>query len=273
MSGKPFRIILFSDTHERAQFGGFRSIFDKRLLGFCNSRFRRGFLHDNAILERFIAALLADPPDLVVFTGDAVSTGDPREFERAYSLFRPLAESSIPLICTAGNHDRYTADPVCRAAMLDFYAKLANGRDQVFSESPFMIRMNNLRLAVLPESVPTAPWLSRGRLGPEAAAFLESEANAADPDPLICVGHFPLRYDSWRRGLAGGAAARALLDGGKIALSLAGHVHRQKIAIDARGRGEIIAGSLTRYGLAVRIEYDPATRDFTAFSLDFAGNR
>ena len=107
---------------------------------------------------------------------------------------------------------------------------------------------------------------------PETADFLEAEAAKDDPRPLVCVGHFPLRGNcrslkSYRHSLLGGKRAEALLNEGKIALSVAGHVHVPSQRLDARGRGEIVAGSLTKKDILREITFDHGVftvRDLTS---------
>ena len=106
---------------------------------------------------------------------------------------------------------------------------------------------------------------------PETADFLEREAAKDDPRPLVCVGHFPLRgndkLSSFRHRLIGGERAEALLNAGKIALSVAGHVHVPSQSLDARGYGELVVGSLTKKDILREITFDNGTftvRDLTS---------
>lgn len=50
---------------------------------------------------------------------------------------------------------------------------------------------------------------------------------------------------------------------GVIDLSLCGHVHKPYEILNASGRGEISAGSLTKYGFYSRILYDTERDAFT----------
>lgn len=235
------RLLFFSDSHEEASFP--RGL-DKRVLGFCNSHFKRRYQHDPAWLKAAVDQILAERPDAVLFGGDAVSTADPREFERALPYFLPLVRSEIPFYCTAGNHDCYVRNSACRRAMLDFYAALGNAD----IEKPRCIRLNDLRLMILPESCPTVPWLSCGRLDDETIAAVTEEVEKNDAVPLIVAGHFPLRVDTWRRGLRKAEPLRQMLAERKIALSLCGHVHKPSFE-----DGEVIAGSVTRFGLMTEV--------------------
>lgn len=92
------KFVLFSDIHEHAVFSP-RALLDKRFFGLMNSTFCR---HGDYRMERVDAAVrtILDSlrPDLVIFTGDAVSTSDPREFEAALKQLRPLVESGMPIL-------------------------------------------------------------------------------------------------------------------------------------------------------------------------------
>lgn len=273
-SGAPTRLILFADSHEPAAFPGLRGCFDKRLFGWCNDLLKRRFLHDPDLLNMAVQVILQRKPDCVLFAGDAVSTSDPAEFERAKLRFQPLAGSGIPLLCAAGNHDCYVRDKTCRNAMLDFYRFLAAGREEVFScDSPVFRKTGGLRLLALPEAHPVAPWLSCGSLSDESTDFLEREAASGDPEPLVLLHHFPLLDHSWRRSLRNAGKARALLKKGKIALSLCGHTHCPAETLDKQGRGEIIAGSVTRYGVLTEILYDPLSRAFSRKRIFLKGGK
>ncbi len=84
---------------------------------------------------------------------------------------------------------------------------------------------------------------------------------------MICAGHFPiLEWMPIRRArhrLYGGAVAAEMIRDGVIDLSLCGHVHKPYEILNASGRGEISAGSLTKYGFYSRILYDTERDVFT----------
>ena len=261
------KIVLFSDIHEHAVFSP-RALLDKRLFGLMNSTFCR---HGSYRMERTDAAVRAIvndlKPDVVVFAGDAVSTSDPREFDSALNRLRPLIDSGVPILFSPGNHDRYVRDRACREAFERFRSELTKHCPMTL---PGMYEMPDLRFAVIDCARPFSPVLSCGQMSPETASFLESEAAKSDPRPLVCVGHFPLRGNSlleFRHRLIGGARATALLENGSIALSLVGHVHLPSQSLDARGRGEIVAGSLTKWDILREITFDGGVftvRDLTS---------
>lgn len=245
------RIIHFSDSHEEAVFP--RGL-DKRVLGYCNSHFKRRFQHKQELLDQAVWRIIAEKPDAVLFTGDAVSTADPAEFSAALPHFLPLIEAEIPFFCTAGNHDVYVKNKKCRAAMESFYSALGNGD----VDQPRCVRIGGgndaVRLLLLPESRPTLPWLSCGYLSDESVALAVAEAVKTDEAPLILAGHFPIRECTWRRGLRNAENVRQLLTEGKIAYSLCGHVHKPA----EEGR-EIIAGSVTRFGVMTDVRCEGGT--------------
>ena len=262
------KFVLFSDIHEHAVFSP-RALLDKRVFGLMNSTFCR---HGGYRMERIDAAvrtlLNVLRPDLVIFTGDAVSTSDPREFGTVMDRLRPLAESGIPILFSPGNHDRYVHDRACREAFERFRVELTKTCPM---ELPGVYETPELRFAVVDCARPFNPVLSCGEMTPETADFLEREAAKDDPRPLVCVGHFPLLgNDDWRafrHCLIGGKRATALLNAGKIALSVAGHVHMPSQRLDARGYGEIVAGSLTKHDILREISFDGGVftvRDLTS---------
>ena len=265
------KFVLFSDLHEHAVFSP-RALLDKRILGLMNSTFCR---HGSYRSERVDAAVrtIVDElrPDLAIFAGDAVSTSDPREFDVALKRLRPLIDSGIPILYSPGNHDRYVRARACFEAFERF-------RDELTKHCPMtrpgVYETPDLRFAVIDCARPFNLVLSCGRMTPETTAFLEAEAAKDDPRPLVCVGHFPLHGNcrslkSYRHSLLGGKRAEALLDEGKIALSVAGHVHIPSRRLDARGYGEIVAGSLTKFDILREITF--ADGVFTVRDLTSTG--
>ncbi len=262
------KFVLFSDIHEHAVFSP-RALLDKRFFGLMNSTFCR---HGDYRMERIDKAVrtILDSlhPDLVIFTGDAVSTSDPREFEAALNQLRPLVESGIPILYSPGNHDRYVRDHACCEAFEYFRAELTKHCPMAL---PGVYETSELRFAVIDCARPFTPVLSCGEMTPETAGFLEREAAKDDPRPLVCVGHFPLhgneKLKSYRHRLINFERAEALLNAGKIALSVVGHIHAPFQRLDARGYGELVVGSLTKKDILREITFDNGVftvRDLTS---------
>ncbi len=245
------RIMQIADPHEAPVFS-WRTLTDKRLLGFMNAKlFRRDF-H----MERLAAAvrmILQERPDVVAYCGDSVSSANPEEFHRIEEVLRPLAESGIPILFAPGNHDRYVRAKECRSALERFAGTIAPGRDIW----PYLFETEEVRFAVMDWALPTNPLMSNGLVTQESAEFLRREAERSDSRPLVCISHFPIlepfNRDIFRHGLHGRNRIRPLLESGKIALSLCGHIHIPK-EFKANGRiAEIVAGSVTRANVVTEI--------------------
>ena len=65
-----------------------------------------------------------------------------------------------------------------------------------------------------------------------------------------------------RHRLFGQGAVLKLMEEKKLDLVLCGHVHKPSLKIDEQGRGECIAGSVSRNGSMMEIEYDAASKEF-----------
>lgn len=259
-------ILHFSDTHEPAALEQWRALLDKRLFGVLNSTFVRRSRRSRSLLSAAVDHMLKNPPDLALFTGDATSCGQSGEFSRALQLFQPLLDSAIPFVYVPGNHDAYVRDASCVAALKQFTLAMSRGSHPLDSY-PFMLDFPLFRLAVIHCARPFNPVLSCGRMSPETRQFLLAAAARPHTRPLLCAGHFPLLIHASllhpRRRLYGGAAAADLLKRRRIDLSLCGHIHRPCERLDASGRGEIVAGSLTAAGTIAQITYDSDTNQFT----------
>jgi len=260
------RILHFSDIHEPATLEHWHALFDKRLVGLVNSNLIRRKRYDQSVAAAAIEYILKNPPDLAVFTGDATSCGQVGEFSRALRLFRPLLKSDIPFIYTPGNHDAYVPDRGCRSALERFTLAMSRGKHPL-SDYPFTVDFPSFRLLVIDCAKPFNPALSCGYMEPKTRKFLLDEAARLDGRPVICAGHFPLITKASllnaRRRLYGSDSAAGLLQDGIIDLSLCGHIHHPYELLDENGRGEIVAGSLTKYGTIAEIIYDSDSDRFT----------
>lgn len=105
------RVIQFSDIHISAKVPWYLpgTLLSKQVTGLLNYSFRRKhrFRYAIPIVQQLVKRILNDPPDLVLFTGDAVVVGATPEFQAAMELLKPLTDSAIPKIAVPGNHDFY----------------------------------------------------------------------------------------------------------------------------------------------------------------------
>ena len=261
------KLIHFSDTHEAAAcLEDWRACLDKRIVGFFNSRVIRRSRYDRTLIEPALERMLAEKPDAIFFTGDAVSCGQPGEFARALPFFQVILDSGIPFFYTPGNHDAYVRDPACRDAFRRFTLAMTRGGAEP-EDYPYAVDLEYFRVILLNCACPTSPVSSCGHLPEKAKTFLKKEAERFKTKPLICAGHFPILermpLRRFRHRLYGAGIAAAMIRDGVIDLSLCGHVHKPYEILNASGRGEVSAGSLTKYGVYSRILYDTESGVFT----------
>ncbi len=256
---KPFRIAHFADLHLAAPLDGPGCVFDKRIVGFLNSRLSRGKKFNRSLVRPAAERILAARPDVIVFAGDASTCGQPVEFELALDMLSPLVNSGIPILFSPGNHDIYTESVPCRKALDEFLRKLTNGLLSL-EKYPCAFTLGPLRFLCFNAAHPTAPWMSSGTFNAESQALLEKEC-AEKCAPLVAVCHFPVRkirpglVEGFRHKMFGAEHAAELLTEKKLDLVLCGHIHRAYRETTPDGRGETSCGSLTRFGSFQTVDY------------------
>src|SRR5262249_7444039 len=107
------RLAHLSDVHITAHPLGWRrrDWFSKRFTGWLNVRLLgRGhrFRPADDVLRALMDDLRQDPPDHVIFSGDATALGFEAEFVRAAALLGLAVPDALPGLAVPGNHDYYT---------------------------------------------------------------------------------------------------------------------------------------------------------------------
>ncbi len=260
------KIIHFSDIHAGGPAEDILAYVDKRWVGVFNYTFRRKFQHDLSKLEKAVAFIMLHRPDLLVCTGDLTSTGQPGEFAKVKSILKTVVDAGIPFLFVPGNHDYYVHRPKCVNYMKSMVEYLCGGR-YTFNQLPVVLRHKDLDFIVVNESWPSNLLSSHGVMKRDTARFVEGICSIPAERPRVIVGHYPLIEDHpWlrvRHRLFGQQSVVELLRAGKIDLSLCGHVHKPYAKLDATGRGESCAGSVTRNGCMSLIDYDRTNNIFT----------
>ena len=265
------KIVHFSDPHAGGSAEDWMAYLDKRWVGVFNYRFRRRFRHDLSLLAKAVDYILSVKPDVAVCTGDLTSTGQPGEFERTLAILEPLVKSNIPLVYLPGNHDCYVKRPKCVAAMKNAVRYL-NGDDYAFDSLPQVRQIGDVDFLMLNTSRPSNLLCSWGFVSKEDDWWIEKVCKAEKVRPRLLVTHYPMFEDHpilrMRHRLFGQKNILKFMQENKIDLSLCGHVHKPYCRVDASGRGENCAGSVTRNGVLSSIEYDPASGTFEFESID-----
>ncbi len=169
------------------------------------------------------AFVRADPPDLVVLTGDLTLNGLPREFRAARSW---CASLPTPRLATPGNHDTpYWNIPLRALTPFNRYRRYIGSPDSAaFDGARAAVRMINTSRGFQPR-----PDWSKGAIKTRAAAEAAAALARAPMGALRVVGcHHPLVEvvgAPVTGGVYRGALAAKLLAEGGVDLILSGHVH------------------------------------------------
>ncbi len=258
------KIIHFSDPHAGGPAEDWMAYIDKRWVGAFNYRFRRRYQHDLSLLDKAVAYILANPPDVAVCTGDLTSTGQPGEFQQVLDILKPLVNSGIPFLYVPGNHDCYVKRRRCREAVAQAVYFLCGYQ---LNELPLVKTIAGVDFILVHESRPTNLISSCGYLTHETSRFVTGFCEQPKKRPRIIIGHYPLIEEQpvlrARHRLWGQREVVKLLHDQVIDISLCGHIHRPFAKVDAGGRGEYSAGSVTRNGTMAEIEYLPDKNNFT----------
>lgn len=203
----------------------------KRLIGYLNILRRRGASHQDWAVEALVAALKAEQPDHVALTGDFVNLSTPDEFIRAgkwlESHFTPDRASLVP-----GNHDAYVAVPEEAGIGLWRAFMRADGRAPDPNPSldwPYLRRRDDVALIGVTTSMPSAPFLGVGRVGPaQLVRFTEllAELGREGCCRIVLIHHPPHPVPThWHKRLLDAAALAEILAGAGAELILHGHNH------------------------------------------------
>lgn len=207
-----------------------RALWNKRLLSHWSWTRKRVHIHSMHVLDALRADLHDLRPDHVVLTGDLVNLALPDEFAAAAAWLRGLGPPEWVTV-VPGNHDALV--PVAWRESLVHWADYMTGDEALTAEAPrfpILRRRGALALIGLSSAQPTAPLLSRGRLGSAQIERLEAHLTALGRQGMcrvVLLHHAPLpETEPWRKRLAdGGRLVEALRRAG-VELVLHGHVHR-----------------------------------------------
>ena len=259
------KIVHFSDPHAGGSAEDWMAYIDKRWVGVFNYKFRRQFRHDLAKLSRAVEYILDTKPDVAVCTGDLTSTGQPGEFEKVRPILAPLRDSAIPLLYLPGNHDCYVKRPKCVRAVREMTEYLSKGNYR-FTDMPIRREYAGAEFLLLNTSRPSNLLCSWGFVGRNDSKWIESVCEEPKRMPRILLSHYPMIEEHpflrMRHRLFGQKRILELMREHEIDLSLCGHVHKPYLKVDAEGRGECCAGSVTRNGSMVEIDYSSGTGIF-----------
>ncbi len=296
----PVRLVHFSDIHLAAPSPGWRASdwFNKRLAGWLNlAVLGRASLFTRAdeVTAALMAELRRDPPDRVIFSGDATALGFEAEVAWAAKALGLPNGQPLPGLAVPGNHDYYISRDVRAGHFERYFAPWLVGERVDEAVYPFAQRVGPLWLVAVNSSVPTRlPLDASGRVGAEQLARLERLLERLEPGPRILVTHYPIcrsngRSERHSRCLRDLTRLVDVASRGGVGLWLHGHRHGPYHHANP-GQAPfpvICAGSATQRGhwsylrytitgnrlAAVRREFDPHSggfREAETFALDLA---
>jgi UDP-2,3-diacylglucosamine pyrophosphatase LpxH len=262
------KILALSDSHCCGKPSSWTSLFDKRTIGLFNHHYLRKHQHDQKYMDLAVEYILANPPDVVICTGDITTSGEPSEFEMSINKLKPLVEDKrFDFFYVPGNHDNYVKNHICNNALNESLKYLNTGKFDL-ANMPYLFKTPEVDFCFVNESYPINLLLSSGKMKKKTLEFLYKWIESETAKPKIMVGHYPLEEEQnlfvrWRHKLYGQKKIIDFMRKGRLDLSICGHVHNPTSKINDKGRGEIIVGSVTRNACLAAIEY---TKDNDVFN-------
>jgi 3',5'-cyclic AMP phosphodiesterase CpdA len=277
------RLVHLSDIHITARPLGWRrgDWLNKRLAAWLNLRcLGRGLRFSRAaqVLELLVRELRQQPPDRVIFSGDATALGFESEVRRAADILELGSAAPLPGLAVPGNHD-YVTRPVAASGVFErYFAPWQAGERVDDARYPFAQRVGDYWLIGVSSCTGNRwPWDAAGAVGPEQRDRLRRLLASLAPGIRILVTHYPVYLANGRRerpwhGLRDLDEMLELTAAGGIALWLHGHRHHAYRLIAAGGVPFpiICAGSATQNNLWSYMEYTLAGNACKAVRRAFA---
>ena len=224
------RIIHFSDIHFSKILFNPAQFFSKRWIGNANLIFsrKRTLIQDHlAVLPEFFSSLSIDT---VIFTGDASTTGSPKELEKAAQFFQKIKEKGIKVLTLPGNHDHYTKKDYEKQTFYQFFPP---EKDQVFSLKKNCVETRSLSnhwQYIGLDTVRNTPFYSsQGIFSETIEENLKKLLKTLPNKPIFLANHFPFfPFDHPRNTLIRGDSLEKIIAlDPRIKVYAHGHTHRQ----------------------------------------------
>ena len=172
---------------------------------------------NEGMIERAVAEILAEEPDVILLAGDLVYSRHPdipTQVDNVLELAGPLIESGIPTYTVMGNHD-YAVDA-------------ADELTRALEDAGIPVLHNEARPIPSPEGGGNPLYVvGIGPAIPNEADIAASLDDVPDDAPRIVVMHNPTVYDQ--------------LPAGTAPLAVAGHTHCGQVALPGTPRWSYIA--------------------------------
>jgi 3',5'-cyclic AMP phosphodiesterase CpdA len=221
------------------------------------------FCHSEEVLNVLTAELRENPPDRIIFSGDATGLGFERELIRAVHLLGVNESNGPQGLAVPGNHDYYTPGVACSGIFEKYFAPWQKGARLEGATYPFAQQVGPVWLIAVNSSTGNRWfWDATGQVDDAQLERLRRFLKELSPGPRILVTHYPIarpggepeRPDHCLRNLA--ELVSVAREGG-ICLWLHGHQHVPYVLRDLAvvPIPTICAGSLTQTGKWSYYEY------------------
>ena len=234
-----FTFAHLSDPHFTSlQDVSWKSLTNKRALGYLSWRLHRQTEHRPEILDRLLHDLSTHEPDHVVITGDLTHLGLPMEFHEARQWLDSLHHVSDTTVIP-GNHEAYVAT--------SFDSTLQHWEPYVSSDTswsnstspsnPSLFPSLRIRGPVafigLSSATPTPPFFATGSIDTLQLQKLTELLDSPLTKNLfrVLLIHHPPLSDSvrWRKRLTNAKQLARVLSHNPVDLILHGHTHRGSV--------------------------------------------
>jgi len=267
----PVRLVHLSDIHigARKVRWHLRDWFNKRMSAWVNLRLfgrAKHFRRAEVVLASLMQHLHQQPPDCVVFSGDATAMGFEEELLHARELLGLNLPNHLPGLAVPGNHD-YCVKACANGQFERIFAPWLKGKRVDSAPYPFAVQVGHVWLiAVNSATVNRWAWDASGSVTEEELTRLRLLLHQLDGNgPRILVTHYPVCVESGQRERRThrlhnvADLARTAADGG-VGLWLHGHRHRAYLHEITQWTPfpVVCAGSTTQQGLWSYGEYEIA---------------
>lgn len=272
------KLVALGDVHYFRRLVAPWDLLGKRVIGQANVWLNRGGRFRPRLLAPLITRIQTLKPDLLLLTGDYVSTALPGEFRDFMRTIKPLIDAT-PAVAVPGNHDRYTFTSAVVRRFDRLVGDALTGPSPTQGGYPAMMRIaERWRLLALDAAVPRT-LNSRGKLGNhQLQAARRLLTDVPDDDGLVVLCHYPMLLPPgvrwpWQHRLADRRQLTDILRpllarrrGRAHTLYVHGHVHRPWLHLYADGPAagllDVNAGAAC---LAAR--HEPAGQGFWELDL------
>lgn len=180
-------------------------------------------------------AILDDPPDVLINTGDDVGSGWASQFHTAGEVTRRFRDADIDYLKNRGNHDVALGGISTRRWTLDNWEAYADDVADHYDQGdqwPVVVDYGDVRIIMM-DTCAEATAVARGVVGDEQIARIEQAVEGWGGVTVLAGHHCPSASGP---GLEASLAltdrrelASALSRAGGVDLWLTGHLHQQQV--------------------------------------------